>query len=181
MMTKKLNFSQDNFLEVEDHVVSKICHDCTHVFDELDEQDDVCPNCEGELLNNTRFEDTACYMCKNNFDMWAEEVYEHASDSSVLICNDCLDTLPENDSDIIKEVGEHEQVTPKPYMVSPSELEGKTIDSVYQAKWNGSTVIECTDGAICVTYSSYDYRNGVTEFGYLNSVEDYERLILNRN
>ena len=81
-----------NYVQFEDKIISKLCEACDHSYDDLDEEVDECPECGGELLNETSLEGESCSGCKADFDMWEQNVWQHKENNNYL-CNDCLEQL----------------------------------------------------------------------------------------
>lgn len=81
-----------NYVQFEDYIINKVCASCDESFDDLEEEADECPECGGELLNETALEDQRCSGCKTSFDMWEENVWQHKENDNYL-CSECLENL----------------------------------------------------------------------------------------
>lgn len=88
-MEKHLSFKYGQF---EDHIINKTCEECNVAYNDLNEDIEECPTCEGDLLNETALENETCSGCDKTFDMWEENVWQH-EDGSHFICDDCFQEL----------------------------------------------------------------------------------------
>ena len=95
--------SNKDFTYEEDRFIYAECDNCGAIIeneDDADAHDGICPNCGGDLLNNTSHETCTCAMCGGYFDMW-EDAYRH-NKTNELICCECYDKLPDsNDGTVV--------------------------------------------------------------------------------
>lgn len=88
-------YIQCDFCFEEDSVLSADCEECGEVSHKVDITDvDECPECGGDLLIETLHECEICHICNHVFDI-GDDAYRNKKDSSIIICLDCHENLPE--------------------------------------------------------------------------------------
>ena len=82
----------------EDFIISAECEDCGYYTEDEDDFENDCPECGGNLINETSHEDCKCSICNCRIDIW-EDAYRHKTDHDILICKKCYGNL-ENEEEI---------------------------------------------------------------------------------
>ena len=84
------SFKKKDFIFEEDFLISAECEDCGYLTEDEDEVS--CPECGGDLINETSHEDCTCAICGGHLDMW-EDAYRNREDTDILICKECYAEL----------------------------------------------------------------------------------------
>lgn len=82
----------------EDFIISAECEDCGYYTEDENDFENNCPECGGNLINETSHEDCKCSICNCRIDIW-EDAYRYKKEHDILICKECYEKL-ENEENV---------------------------------------------------------------------------------